>query len=267
MKALALAAAAAVCLAAPASAQMRMAYPALADEVFENAAVDELLEAFRTYVYVRDLDKSCGAFVSYRSDFEPLRETLFAKFEAAIDGAKSFVQSQLATTERYYADQIARVAERGCRGADYERGVAKLRRNFERLTRPPIDQGAIPTVEEAKAYYGVCPAGGCQTAEDIAVCLRVCACTAHRARTALTASELETATYEVQLADLQLKDPAFDPRFRDLPPDARPKRLPPPSEADIAAANVERERLLEGPLLDLTNDCRADIAAGYGRDG
>ena len=46
-----------------------------------------------------------------------------------------------------------------------------------------------------------------------------------------------------------------------------PKQLPPPSEADLAAANVERDRLLEGPLLDLKNDCRADIAAGYGRDG
>ncbi|MEM6490541.1 MAG: hypothetical protein AAF684_01345, partial [Pseudomonadota bacterium] len=235
--------------------------------VFEAAAVDELLEIFQTYVYIRDLDRACGAFGDFRAELEPLRETLIAKFELAVDASRTFVQSQLATTDRYYSAQIARVAERGCRGEDFERGVEKLRSDFLRATQPPAGGDQIPTLEDAKSYYGVCHAGACSNADDVRACLRVCACTAHRARQALTADQLATATNEVLLSDLALKDPAFDPRFRDLPPDARPKALPPPTAADIAAANVERDRILSGPVLALKNSCRVDIAQGYGRDG
>ena len=236
------------------------------EEIFAGAAVDELLEALKTIVFIEQIDRACGNFGDYRTELPDARSALYEKFEETVDASRSFIQSQIATSERYYRERIQGVVLNGCGGANFDRGVEDLRTHFELIVRPPSASDPV-SEEKALQYYNQCALETCSTESDQAQCVIVCACSAHRVRQAMTGEMLDIMMFEVQAHHIKRQAPEFDPRFKDLPADARPKKLPPPSMEELKAANAERDAIMAGPLLDVVEGCEADILAGYGRKG
>lgn len=236
------------------------------NDLFNGAAIDELLEVLKTIVFIEQIDRSCGVFTDYRPQLPDARSALYEKFEQTVDARRDFIQAQLATSERYYRERIQPVILSGCSGANFERGVADLRARYELAVNPPGGEDPV-TQEMAVQYFDQCALNSCVAEPDYAQCVRVCACSAHRSRKAMTASQFEKVLFEVKAHHIKRQSPEFDPRFKDLPPDARPKQLPPPTMEEVRAANAERDAIIAGPLLDIVQQCEADILAGYGRAG
>lgn len=240
--------------------------PAERDRIFEGAAVDELLEALKTIVFIEQIDRACGRFTDIRPRLPDLRATLYEKFNTTIQGGRDFIQGQISVSERYYREQIRGVVLTGCSGLNFERGVENLRRNYTLMIDPPSGDDVAP-IAKARVYYDECAAADCGVAVNASACLRVCACSAHRLRRAMTEADLDVMMFEFTAENMKRQSPEFHPDFRDLPPEARPKELPPASPEAIREANTKRNALIAGPLLDVAEGCEADVAAGYGRDG
>jgi len=240
--------------------------PAERDTIFEGAAVDELLEALKTIVFIEQIDRSCGIFADIRPRLPELRSELYDKFNAQVQGGRDFIQSQISVSERYYREQIQGVVLSGCSGSNFERGVAELRRDYRLMVDPPSGDDVAP-IAKARAYYDECAASDCSVSDNPQACLRACACSAHRLRRAMTEADLDVMMFEFTAQNMQRQSPEFHPDFRHLPPEQRPKELPPASPEEVRAANAARNALIAGPLLDVAEGCEADVATGYGRDG